>query len=207
MPSWPARVLNCSSPTIDHLPDVFSSHDESFHNYEERDLESLVVVSSYLSVTTSPSSSASFHPVRRPRRGRVSSPHFLQSLANNERKLTDDGITKTREGHANECDFSESRPRPAKTLTPSIRTMPSQQGNTGLMTGKCATCGSLVRWPRHLHVFRCTVCLMVNHLKSTSAKPTHEDGLRASLQIKMDETEAWNQKPGKQRPGTTFSLF
>ena len=42
------------------------------------------------------------------------------------------------------------------------------KGNKDLTTGRCATCDSLVRWPRQLDVFRCTVCLMVNDLKSTS---------------------------------------
>lgn len=40
-----------------------------------------------------------------------------------------------------------------------------QNGEKDLVTGKCITCNSLVRWPRHLDVFRCTVCLMVNDLK------------------------------------------
>ncbi|MCJ1280750.1 putative E3 ubiquitin-protein ligase [Xylographa opegraphella] len=35
-----------------------------------------------------------------------------------------------------------------------------------LVTGRCATCDALVRWPRHLEVYRCTVCLMINDLKS-----------------------------------------
>lgn len=146
-------------------------------------------------------------PCATPRRGQSSGPDFLPSIADDSRKWTDGGTNKTRGGNLNGCNFSELRPQPVKTLTPSIRTMPSQQGNNGLMTGKCATCGSLVRWPRHLHVFRCTVCLMVNHLKLASAKPTDEDDLRASLQVKMDETETWNQKLGKQRAGTIFSLF
>ena len=34
-----------------------------------------------------------------------------------------------------------------------------------LMTGKCSTCDSAVRWPRQLGVFRCTVCLMINDMK------------------------------------------
>ena len=34
-----------------------------------------------------------------------------------------------------------------------------------LVTGRCITCDSLVRWPKHLNVFRCTVCLMINDLK------------------------------------------
>ena len=40
-----------------------------------------------------------------------------------------------------------------------------QTGEDYFVTGKCVTCDSLVRWPRHLDVFRCTVCLMVNDLK------------------------------------------
>lgn len=37
-------------------------------------------------------------------------------------------------------------------------------------TGRCMTCNSTVRWPRNLHVFRCTVCLCVNDLE-----PARED--------------------------------
>ncbi len=31
-------------------------------------------------------------------------------------------------------------------------------------TGSCMTCGSLVRWPRELRVFKCTICLTINDL-------------------------------------------
>ena len=40
-----------------------------------------------------------------------------------------------------------------------------QDSEKQFLTGKCMTCDSRVRWPRHLDVFRCTVCLMVNDLK------------------------------------------
>ena len=40
-----------------------------------------------------------------------------------------------------------------------------QKGEKHFVTGKCSTCDSRVRWPRHLDMFRCTVCLMVNDLK------------------------------------------
>lgn len=33
--------------------------------------------------------------------------------------------------------------------------------------GRCATCGTLVRWPKSLVVFRCTVCFMVNDLEAS----------------------------------------
>jgi E3 ubiquitin-protein ligase HECTD2 len=34
-----------------------------------------------------------------------------------------------------------------------------------LVTGKCITCDSSVRWPKELNVFRCTICLTINDLK------------------------------------------
>ena len=43
--------------------------------------------------------------------------------------------------------------------------IPLQNGEKHFVTGRCITCDSRVRWPRHLDVFRCTVCLMVNDLK------------------------------------------
>lgn len=53
-------------------------------------------------------------------------------------------------------------------------------------TGHCMTCGSLVRWPRELHVFRCTICLTINDLQplpldqrrenSPRERPMEEDG-------------------------------
>lgn len=38
-----------------------------------------------------------------------------------------------------------------------------------LITGKCMTCDSLVRWPKELNVFRCTICLTINDLKPHTA--------------------------------------
>ena len=51
---------------------------------------------------------------------------------------------------------------------------PSQNGNgpagsKDFATGNCMTCGSLVRWPRELKVFKCTICTTVNDLEPLSA--------------------------------------
>ncbi|KAI9844540.1 MAG: putative E3 ubiquitin-protein ligase [Sclerophora amabilis] len=35
-------------------------------------------------------------------------------------------------------------------------------------TGRCITCDSLMRWPQHLKIFRCSICGMVNDLKPTT---------------------------------------
>lgn len=42
---------------------------------------------------------------------------------------------------------------------------PSVAASSEPMTGKCMVCDSLVRWPRELRVFRCTICLTVNDLE------------------------------------------
>ena len=56
-----------------------------------------------------------------------------------------------------------------------------QRREIDLVVGKCATCDSTVRWPKHLETFRCTVCLMVNDLQPTAAlsKETDPDGSRS----------------------------
>ncbi|KAK4644820.1 putative E3 ubiquitin-protein ligase [Podospora bellae-mahoneyi] len=41
----------------------------------------------------------------------------------------------------------------------------SSGGSRDYSTGNCMTCGSLVRWPRDLHVFKCTICLTINDLQ------------------------------------------
>jgi E3 ubiquitin-protein ligase HECTD2 len=38
-----------------------------------------------------------------------------------------------------------------------------------MVTGKCITCNSTCRWPRHVQVFRCTICLTVNDLEPRPA--------------------------------------
>lgn len=55
-----------------------------------------------------------------------------------------------------------------------------QNGEKDFVTGKCITCDSLVRWPRHLDVFRCTVCLMVNDLKPGAGSSVEGEGQRTT---------------------------
>ena len=51
---------------------------------------------------------------------------------------------------------SPSASSPKKPLPP----LPEE-----LVTGRCMTCNSAIRWPKNLTVFRCSVCLMVNDLE------------------------------------------
>lgn len=47
----------------------------------------------------------------------------------------------------------------------SLRQSHGKEPEKDLVAGKCMTCDSMVRWPRELAVFRCTVCLMINDLR------------------------------------------
>jgi E3 ubiquitin-protein ligase HECTD2 len=51
----------------------------------------------------------------------------------------------------------------------------SRASGMTLVTGRCMTCDSKVRWPKELLVFRCTVCLTINDLKPISATAPERD--------------------------------
>lgn len=51
-----------------------------------------------------------------------------------------------------------------------------REQNKDLITGKCMTCNSTVRWPKTLSVFRCTICLTINDLKPLDDRDTSGTG-------------------------------
>jgi E3 ubiquitin-protein ligase HECTD2 len=53
-----------------------------------------------------------------------------------------------------------------------------------LTTGRCMTCDSMVRWPKELKVFRCTVCLTINDLRPIALEARPGDGHRAPITAK-----------------------
>lgn len=67
--------------------------------------------------------------------------------------------------------------RPPTQQSRGHRNVPST-GNKDYSTGNCMTCGSLVRWPRELSVFKCTICLTVNDLQPTSSTQGQGQGPR-----------------------------
>ena len=61
----------------------------------------------------------------------------------------------------------------------------------GFKSGNCPTCGSSLRWPQHLQVYRCSACLMVNDLL-----PIRE---RQHLPISRHKDESARINLGKQK--------
>jgi E3 ubiquitin-protein ligase HECTD2 len=60
---------------------------------------------------------------------------------------------------------------PPPTMRGHHRNGSSALGSRDFTTGHCMTCGSLVRWPQDLHMFRCTICLTVNDLQPADRVP------------------------------------
>ena len=77
---------------------------------------------------------------------------------------------------------------PAQPLQTSPRKdLPKGGSSHDLAEGKCQTCNSTVRWPRHLKVFRCTTCLMITDLDVEPARKV-QDPADPNL-------EEWQDKP------------
>ncbi len=53
-----------------------------------------------------------------------------------------------------------------------------------LKTGRCMTCDSMVRWPKDLKVFRCTVCLTINDLQPATLDARSGEGQRGITLLK-----------------------
>lgn len=167
MPSWPAR-LHLGSPApgpgpksrAPKSPPYRENHIEA-NTYHDQPLHGVPVIA--LTGASSPS---------RPNHGRSHS-HPFPSIFGTGKKAekiseidcNDDALEALTESPSVSTGFA------SKDHMAADRTA-LQNGEKELVTGKCITCDSLVRWPRHLDVFRCTVCLMVNDLKPGAGSST-----------------------------------
>jgi E3 ubiquitin-protein ligase HECTD2 len=70
-------------------------------------------------------------------------------------------------------DESENEPQLPRTSSQKEAAASMDQN---MVSGRCATCDSLVRWPRHLEVYRCTACLMINDLRSSGEPGVASNG-------------------------------
>ncbi|KAI1411721.1 hypothetical protein F5Y13DRAFT_53984 [Hypoxylon sp. FL1857] len=100
-------------------------------------------------------------------------------------------------------DFSEdmSPPKPKTHPSPYQNAAPRRipRGPADFATGNCMTCASLVRWPKELQVFRCTICLTINDLKPYDPATGHSQP-NASSPLHPNETEFSPSRPFPQPP-------
>ena len=118
----------------------------------------------------SSSSDEGIHPRRptRPQHSRSLSQPF-PSLFTSGRKKNNYPGPGPAGGYGNNADSEgeSSMPKPKKQSMPGHRPAASKD----FVTGTCMACGSLVRWPRELQLFRCTICLTINDLEPHDVDP------------------------------------
>lgn len=172
MPSWPTRLHLGSTASNNVEPPTLLSRQErpirrGHHHGIPREEEG-----SYEVPAPNPSSLPANLSLARPfQHGRSISQPFpryglvsddvREKRARSRTRSNIKGDTEVRDGYP--CDIA---PGILTTdLMASTHKGSPHYGDIDLTKGKCATCDSLLRWPRQSDVFRCTVCLMVNDLK------------------------------------------
>ena len=159
MPSWPPRLYPAPDPRSKPRARAFKGpqyrEDQMGENmYLDQPFHGVPVMT--LTSSSSPS---------RPSHGRSYS-HPFPSIFGSGKKAE-----KMSENAVNEDALNKLNKIPLLSIGLASKDQISsngtclQKGEKNFVTGKCSTCDSRVRWPRHLDVFRCTVCLMVNDLK------------------------------------------
>lgn len=118
--------------------------------------------------TPSLSKNASLHVPPTSKHGRSMS-HPFPSLFQSKQKRQGINALST----SNVSDGDNHIPFPGPSRIPSSK--PQRPSEKVLVTGKCMTCDSRVRWPKELVVFRCTVCLTINDLKPVSTTAPERD--------------------------------
>ncbi|KAI1381493.1 hypothetical protein F4677DRAFT_127461 [Hypoxylon crocopeplum] len=68
-------------------------------------------------------------------------------------------------------DDDSPKPKTQQNLHQNVAPRKIPPGPVDFATGNCMTCASLVRWPKELHIFRCTICLTINDLKPHDPAP------------------------------------
>ena len=172
MPSWPTRLPLASSaagssssqPTSRGLrsPPYHAEQVEVFH---DPPLHGVPIIASTESFAPS-------HPGHRPRHERSQShpfPSIFGSGRRTDREVEIDDEDEIIDDLYNPLIHSPGLA--SKDYMTSTSSVHAHSAEKDLITGNCSTCDSTVRWPRHLGVFRCTVCLMINDVKPAAGLP------------------------------------
>lgn len=171
MPSWPARLLSNTPTSLGSS----APHPSSPPHYSNTDKHRRHAQSSMFP-NSGPSSSRPIPnvgpaPESSRRVHSRSNSHPFPSLfgggkKDNKAAARFDALESTDDEITNYVGLPQAG-SPSKTTNHHRRGTPSGD----LITGKCMTCDSTVRWPRNLKVFRCSVCLTINDLEPNLEGP------------------------------------
>jgi E3 ubiquitin-protein ligase HECTD2 len=183
MPPWSSRLLSPSSRN-EPASNSVDTNAASPARARSRITETDILENAYGIPSLPPpphqnyGASRSSKPTRTPSHGRSMS-HPFPSLFSTKKKrhgeITVAGFEST--------DDDGTSPNAARNI-PQQPAGKQMVPDKDLMTGKCMTCDSMVRWPKELKVFRCTVCLTINDLKPIMLEARRGDGHRAPVTLK-----------------------
>ncbi|KAL2143918.1 hypothetical protein VTI28DRAFT_9906 [Corynascus sepedonium] len=140
----------------------------------------------------SSSSDEDLHPRRhqpptRPRHTRSVShpfPSFFSSITKKRSGTmaagpNDTGSDSMEEGPG--AGFGGKQPPPSLPSPGRGHRTGSSVGSRDFATGRCMTCGSLVRWPKELLMFRCSICMTINDLQPLDRDVKREDNREVAV--------------------------
>jgi len=175
MAPWPGKV-DSHRPTdvsANHLQSQTSGrrpHASSTGSRYTARIDEFEVLDSYQIHAGSSSSEGDLHPRPRPSHSRSMS-HPFPSLFSTKKKKSSQMVAD-----ASESDSADDVGSMSKVAKPQTRGHKngSSSGSRDYSTGRCMTCGSLVRWPRDLQMFKCTICLTINNLQPPERQPMRD---------------------------------
>jgi E3 ubiquitin-protein ligase HECTD2 len=182
MPTWSNRLLAPSNRN-ESGPAAAAGISPARNRGPSRVAESDILDSAYGIPTLPPSQGARSRTstTRTASHGRSMS-HPFPSIFSGKKKHTGEGAGAGAAGFESTDDESVSPQMVRNTAyAPANK---QKVPDKDLTTGKCKTCDSMVRWPKELKVFRCTVCLMINDLKPIALEARRGDGHRAPVAVK-----------------------
>ncbi|KAH7356860.1 ubiquitin-protein ligase-like protein E3 [Rhexocercosporidium sp. MPI-PUGE-AT-0058] len=184
MPPWTSRLLSPSTRN-ETGPNPVNGPAASPARPRPRISEADILNNAY-GIPSLPPPSHSNHgasntskPTRTPSHGRSMS-HPFPSLFSTKKKRHEESAQAAGFDSTDEDSVS---PNAARNIIQNP-TPKQKVPDKDLMTGKCMTCDSMVRWPKELKVFRCTVCLTINDLKPIALEARRGDGHRTPVTVK-----------------------
>lgn len=170
MPTWPSRMLPSTSSPSSHSNPVHAPPPLSTHrNPIDVDRSAIIAIDYNVPVlfptgapaATTNTSTSNLRNHRRSHARSTSQP-FPSLMNSNALRKPDKKLTKRDFGLDLDFDFDEDGAAAAGLDQ-------ARTAGDDMVTGKCITCNSTCRWPRHVQVFRCTICLTVNDLEPRPA--------------------------------------
>lgn len=182
MPPWSSRLLSPNSRN-EPGPNSADGNSPSPARARSRLTETDILENAYGIPSLPPPPHSSFgasrssKPTRNGSHGRSMS-HPFPSLFSSKKKRPGENVAAGYESTDDDRSSTQARNTPHKSVGK------QRVPGSDLLNGNCMTCDSMVRWPKELKSFRCSVCLMINDLKPVILETRRGDGHRSPVSVK-----------------------